>query len=128
MKRILFLTSVLARVIYLFFVKSRREKIHSSFCGDLSKHITADILVSFLLTKNSRQNNLTVVHSVIIIIIMFTSSFVTATTSSLSSETSSSRFARLHSRPGKRSTLITHFSKGKKKRQKFGDDVEKNNT
>lgn len=40
---------------------------------------------------------------------MFTSSFVTATTSSLSSETSSSRFARLHSRPGKQSTLITTF-------------------
>jgi len=40
---------------------------------------------------------------------MFTSSFVTATTSSLSSETSSSRFARLHSRPGKRSTLIATF-------------------
>ena len=40
---------------------------------------------------------------------MFTSSFVTATTSSLSSKTSFSRFARLHSRPGKRSTLITTF-------------------
>ena len=40
---------------------------------------------------------------------MFTSSFVTATTSSLSSKTSSSRFARLHSRPGKQSTLITTF-------------------
>lgn len=40
---------------------------------------------------------------------MFTSSFVTATTSSLSSETSSSRFARLHTRPGKRSTLIATF-------------------
>lgn len=40
---------------------------------------------------------------------MFTSSFVTATTSSLSSMTSSSRFARLHSRPGKQSTLITTF-------------------
>ena len=40
---------------------------------------------------------------------MFTSSFVTATTSSLSSKTSSSRFARLNSRPGKQSTLITTF-------------------
>ena len=34
---------------------------------------------------------------------------MTATTSSLSSKTSSSRFARLHSRPGKQSTLITTF-------------------
>lgn len=58
--------------------------------------------------KSSKQFNRR--HSVIIIIIiMFTSSFVTATTSSLSSETSSSRFARLHSRPGKRSTLIATF-------------------
>ena len=58
--------------------------------------------------KSSKQLNRR--HSVvIIIIIMFTSSFVTATTSSLSSETSSSRFARLHSRPGKRSTLIATF-------------------
>lgn len=45
---------------------------------------------------------LLVLHSVII---MFSSSFVTATTSSLSSKTSS-RFARLHSRPGGKSTLI----------------------
>ena len=46
---------------------------------------------------------------------MFTSSFVTATTSSLSSKTSSSRFARLHSRPGKRSTLITTFRRERRR-------------
>lgn len=64
--------------------------------------------------KSSKQFNRR--HSVIIIIIiMFTSSFVTATTSSLSSETSSSRFARLHSRPGKRSTLITTFRRERRR-------------
>ena len=46
---------------------------------------------------------------------MFTSSFVTATTSSLSSKTSSSRFARLHSRPGKRSTLIATFRRERRR-------------
>ena len=64
--------------------------------------------------KSSKQFNRR--HSVIIIIIiMFTSSFVTATTSSLSSETSSSRFARLHSRPGKRSTLIATFRRERRR-------------
>ena len=47
---------------------------------------------------------------------MFSSSFVTATTSSLSfSETSSSCFARLHSRPGKQSTLITTFHRERRR-------------
>ena len=93
-------------------MKSRREKIllhflvicpHSSYfsCGFFNKK------------KSSKQFNRR--HSVIIIIIMFTSSFVTATTSSLSSETSSSRFARLHSRPGKRSTLITPFRRERRR-------------
>ena len=94
-------------------MKSRREKIllhflvicpHSSYfsCGFFNKK------------KSSKQFNRR--HSVIIIIIiMFTSSFVTATTSSLSSETSSSRFARLHSRPGKRSTLIAPFRRERRR-------------
>ena len=47
---------------------------------------------------------------------MFTSSFVTATTSSLSS--TSSRFARLHSRPGKQSTLITPTFHRERRRDK----------
>ena len=93
-------------------MKSRREKIllhflvicpHSSYfsCGFFNKK------------KSSKQFNRR--HSVIIIIIMFTSSFVTATTSSLSSDTSSSRFARLHSRPGKRSTLIAPFRRERRR-------------
>lgn len=65
--------------------------------------------------KSSKQLNRRHSVVIIIIIIMFTSSFVTATTSSLSSETSSSRFARLHSRPGKRSTLITTFRRERRR-------------
>jgi hypothetical protein len=89
-------------------VKSRREKILLHFlviCPHSSSYFSCGF---FNKKKSSKQFNRR--HSVIIIIIiMFTSSFVTATTSSLSSETSSSRFARLHSRPGKRSTLIATF-------------------
>lgn len=89
-------------------MKSRREKILLHFlviCPHSSSYFSCGF---FNKKKSSKQFNRR--HSVIIIIIiMFTSSFVTATTSSLSSETSSSRFARLHSRPGKRSTLIATF-------------------
>ena len=87
-------------------MKSRREKILLHFlviCPHSSSYFSCGF---FNKKKSSKQFNRR--HSVIIII-MFTSSFVTATTSSLSSETSSSRFARLHSRPGKRSTLIATF-------------------
>lgn len=94
-------------------MKSRREKILLHFlviCPHSSSYFSCGF---FNKKKSSKQFNRR--HSVIIIIIMFTSSFVTATTSSLSSETSSSRFARLHSRPGKRSTLIATFRRERRR-------------
>ena len=95
-------------------MKSRREKILLHFlviCPHSSSYFSCGF---FNKKKSSKQFNRR--HSVIIIIIiMFTSSFVTATTSSLSSETSSSRFARLHSRPGKRSTLIAPFRRERRR-------------